>query len=111
MASERSQEARIGRKASEEPARVEGEMEQAAEKSDAEAKMVQMIAPGVFLNVLSGAMLFAARSALVSPMFKSTEEVALFLSRLAGAGAFSEFLINPLLAKLSDVYGRSPWRL
>lgn len=69
-------------------------------------ELVAIIGPAVFLNVISGAMLWTARQAAVRPMFNSAIEMTVTLTRLGSLGALMEFLINPVVGKLSDVYGR-----
>eukprot|EP00912_Choanoflagellata_sp_UC4_P001381 UC4_evm2s856 len=86
--------------------------EKAPEKSSpsAESRLIRIIAPAVFLNILSGAMLYTARTAHCSslPSFKNggPQKLATFLTRLGSLSAFVEFIVNPIFGKLSDSYGR-----
>jgi MFS family permease len=79
-----------------------------AEDDDAAVghRMLKVIAPAVFLNVLSGAMLFTARPVFARKLFDSPQALTTFLTRLGSASALIEFLINPIFGKLSDTYGR-----
>jgi MFS family permease len=69
-------------------------------------KLLMVIGPGVFSNVVSGAMLFTARQASVGKIFKSQEALASFLSRLVSMSSFFELVTNPVFGKISDAYGR-----
>ena len=70
------------------------------------AELVTIIGPVVFLNVVSGAMLWTARQAAVAHQYSSPIELTVQLTRLGSLGSLMEFLINPVVGKLSDVYGR-----
>jgi hypothetical protein len=50
-----------------------------------EKRMIKVIAPAVFLNVLSGAMLFTARPAFARKLFSTPQELTTFLTRLGSA--------------------------
>jgi MFS family permease len=42
----------------------------------------------------------------VAPLFSSAVDLTVTLTRLGSLGALMEFLLNPVIGKLSDVYGR-----
>jgi len=84
------------------PAKTEEEVKRISRK------LLKVIGPAVFLNVISGSMLFTARQASVGKMFASQEDLASFLTNLVSASAFFELLANPIFGKLSDSYGRRP---
>jgi len=75
--------------------------------AEAEAnKLVKLFGATSFLTVVSGAMLFSARQAIASKQFKDVNDLTLFLTRLSSVGALMEFLLNPIIGKLADTYGR-----
>lgn len=76
------------------------------ELKEAERQLARQIGPAVFLNVISGAMLFSGRAALAGTIFPTAGSVSIFLTRCASAGALVEFLINPICGKLTDSWGR-----
>ena len=80
------------------PAKTEEEVKRISRK------LLKVIGPAVFLNVISGSMLFTARQASVGKMFASQEDLASFLTNLVSASAFFELLANPIFGKLSDSY-------
>eukprot|EP00041_Stephanoeca_diplocostata_P014775 m.278994 g.278994 ORF g.278994 m.278994 type:complete len:447 (+) comp19795_c0_seq1:198-1538(+) len=91
---------------------IAGENKQASSEAENEAKakeLVRIIGPAVFLNVLSGAMLYTSRQASAKNMFKSGADLTMFLAKLSSGGAFLEFILNPIIGKLSDAYGRRPF--
>ena len=57
-------------------------------------KLLMVIGPGVFTNVVSAAMLFTARQASVGKIFKTQGALASFLSRLVSMSAFFELVTN-----------------
>ena len=73
---------------------------------DVDKLVSRVIGPAVFLQVLSGSMLFSARQALAMNVFPDAVSLTSFLARLASGGACVEFLLNPIFGKLSDTYGR-----
>lgn len=72
----------------------------------AEAKLVRVFGPMMFLTVISGGMLVTPRQALGQRIMPNPVELTDFFAKLASAGAFFEFLANPILGKISDRYGR-----
>ena len=74
----------------------------------ASRRLLRAIGPAVFLNVISGGMVFTARQASVGKMFESQDDLASFLTNLVSASAFFELLGNPVFGKLSDSFGRRP---
>lgn len=72
-----------------------------------ERKLVRCYFPSVMLTVMSGGMLFSARQAIALKQFdNNVSQMVEFLTTLASAGAFVEFLSNPVFGKLADAYGR-----
>ena len=59
-----------------------------------ESKLVRIVGPAVFLNVISGAMLFSARQAVAGKILKDPKKLASFMTRMASAGALMEFLVS-----------------
>mmetsp|Transcript_62973 Transcript_62973/g.203041 ORF Transcript_62973/g.203041 Transcript_62973/m.203041 type:complete len:452 (-) Transcript_62973:246-1601(-) len=84
----------------------EGEKERLM--AQAEQNLVRVFSPSLFLTILSGGMLFSARQAVALPQFQDAASMTIFMSRLASAGAFFEFLMNPVFGKLADACGRRP---
>ena len=42
----------------------------------------------------------------MAPLFSSAVDLTVTLTRLGSLGALMEFVLNPVIGKLSDVYGR-----
>lgn len=74
-------------------------------------ELVSIFGKSTLLAVLAGSMLFTARQAVAkdSGLFPDAAGQALFLTRLASAGALAEFLVNPIFGKLVDTHGRRPY--
>mmetsp|Transcript_19025 Transcript_19025/g.59815 ORF Transcript_19025/g.59815 Transcript_19025/m.59815 type:complete len:455 (-) Transcript_19025:257-1621(-) len=81
-------------------------------QADDDAKhVVSVFSKTTMLAVITGAMLFTSRQAVTaaSGLFSDAAAQALFLTRIASAGAAFEFLVNPIFGKLVDAQGRRPY--
>ena len=77
-------------------------------KKDA-AATVRMIGPLVFMIVTGGQLLNQSRPMLVNAITGGdTIRSAAMLARFAGLGGAAEFLLNPVIGRMSDRFGRRP---
>ena len=95
-----------GNKKPQAAAAASGSSDASASDVDVNKFVMKVIGPAVFLQVLSGSMLFSARQALCLNVFPDAVALTKFLTQLASGGAVIEFLLNPIFGKLSDTYGR-----
>jgi DHA1 family tetracycline resistance protein-like MFS transporter len=87
------------------------EEEEEQKKRDGEAT-VRMIGPLVFMIVTGGQLLNQSRPLLVNSITQgNTMLTATMLSRFAALGGAAEFLLNPVIGRLSDRFGRRPMLL
>lgn len=80
----------------------------AQQKKDA-ADTVRMIGPLVFMIVTGGQLLNQSRPVLVNAITHGNTIVsANMLSQFAALGGAAEFLLNPVIGRMSDRFGRRP---
>jgi len=73
------------------------------------AATVKMIGPLVFMIVTGGQLLNQSRPVLVKNMTKGDVMVAAsMLARFGGLGGAAEFILNPIIGRASDRFGRRP---
>lgn len=70
--------------------------------------LVKVLGPAAAMTVFGGTMTLGARQSLQARLIKNPSELAQFTARLASVGAFFEFILNPILGKLGDSFGRRP---
>ena len=78
-----------------------GESESAARK-----ELMRKLGPAIFLIVGEGAALIMSRPSLAAAALKSGKKATVELNATMARGALAEFLLNPILGRLSDRYGR-----
>ena len=73
------------------------------------AATVRMIGPLVFMIVCGGQLLNQSRPLLVNQITNGdATRTATLLARFAGLGGAAEFILNPIMGRLSDRFGRRP---
>ena len=84
----------------------------AQQKKKEAAATVRMIGPLVFMIVTGGQLLNQSRPILVNAInHGNTILSANMLSRFAALGGAAEFLLNPVIGRMSDRFGRRPMLL
>ena len=84
----------------------------AQQKKKEAAATVRMIGPLVFMIVTGGQLLNQSRPILVNAInHGNTILSANMLSRFAALGGAAEFLLNPVIGRISDRFGRRPMLL
>lgn len=76
-------------------------------RKDAAATMAT-IGPLTFAIVTGGQLLNQSRPALVRRITNDQSKAAVMLAAFAGYGGAAEFLLNPVIGRLSDCFGRRP---
>mmetsp|Transcript_18224 Transcript_18224/g.29639 ORF Transcript_18224/g.29639 Transcript_18224/m.29639 type:complete len:736 (-) Transcript_18224:23-2230(-) len=96
---------------------MSGAVQSKPEKDEArrvarQKRALNILGPIVFLVVCEGAMLIQARPQLVlNACNRNGAKAAKLLSSMMGVGAAFEFLVNPVLGRMSDEHGRKPFLL
>jgi DHA1 family tetracycline resistance protein-like MFS transporter len=83
--------------------------EQATKQQQEADKTVSVIGPLVFMIVTGGQLLNQSRPILVNALTGGdTVRTATLLARFAAFGGAAEFLLNPIIGRMSDRFGRRP---
>jgi len=90
---------------------VDDPEKEAIRKAEAD-RTVKMLGPLVFAIVTGGQLLNQSRPQLVTAITKgNTVKAAAMLASFAGMGGAAEFVLNPIIGRMSDRFGRRPMLL
>ena len=79
-----------------------------ASKAAATQRTIHSVGPLVLLLVAAGQLVNQSRPLLVQRICGSQTQAAAKMATFASLGGLSEFILNPLMGRLSDRFGRRP---
>jgi DHA1 family tetracycline resistance protein-like MFS transporter len=70
---------------------------------------LDILGPVICLNQVASNVLMPVRPMIVQRILRRPEQASTALAKLASTAALAEFLITPLMGRLSDTFGRKPF--